>query len=73
MSTQDNDEFERIAIARDLVRKPEIKFLAGVMYNLATGHVGSQDDIPPIYVMIAHKIITKPGAKTLLIQAMEIL
>lgn len=71
--SHDNDdlnEFERIAITRDLVRKPEIKFLAGVLYNLATGSV-DKTAIPPVYVMIAHRIITRPSARAIIIQAIE--
>lgn len=72
MST--NDEFDQIIIARDLVRRPEIRFLAGCIYNLATGTVvGANGEIPAVYVMIAHRIMTKPGAKQLLIQAMEMI
>lgn len=69
--SHDNDdlnEFERIAVSRDLVRKPEIRFLAGVLYNLATGSV-DKTSIPPVYVMIAHRIVTRPEARAVLLQA----
>lgn len=68
--TDNLNEFERVAISRDLVRKPEIKFLAGVLYNLATGDV-DKSDIPPVYVMIAWRLITKPHARDLFKQALE--
>lgn len=62
------DEFEQIAIARDLVRKPEIKFLAGVLYTVTTGIV-DKSDIPPVYITIAHRILTRPNARELIIAA----
>lgn len=70
MSDNHIDEFAAIAISRDLVRKPEIKFVAGVLYNLATGAVVTED-IPSVYVMIAWRLLTKPNAKKLFIQALE--
>lgn len=69
--TNDNhiDEFQAIAISRDLARKPEIKFIAGVLYSLATGRV-VDEEIPPVYIMIAWRLLTKPNAKQLFIQAL---
>jgi hypothetical protein len=66
--SEQSDEFERVIIARELVRRPEIKFLAGVLYTMTTGDV-EKNDIPPIYITIAYKIITKPEARALLIAA----
>lgn len=63
-------DFELIAVTRDLVRHPETRFLASVLYHIATGAV---DNNPaPIYVMLAHKIINHPGAYTTLAHALEI-
>jgi len=66
--SEDSDEFQRIVIARELVRRPEIKFLAGVLYNLTTGVV-DKNEIPPIYITIAYKLITQKHARELLLAA----
>lgn len=66
--SEQSDEFERVVIAREMVRKPEIKFLAGVLFTMTTGVV-SKEEIPPIYITIAYKIITKPQARELLLAA----
>lgn len=56
-----NDEFENIAIARDLVRKPEIATIALALarINAPTSAVVTKDNIPPIYVTLAYRLMTR--------------
>jgi len=64
------DDLEMIAITRDLARKPEIRFLASVLHTIATGVV--EHDVmrmPPLYVRMAHRIITKPENRFILLHA----
>jgi hypothetical protein len=63
-------DFEQVAIARDLVRKPEIKLLAKTIASIHGAAV--DDDIPPIFVTLAHRLITRPEKKQLLLQVLEI-
>lgn len=63
-------DFELVAVTRDLVRKPETRFLASVLQHIATGVVEPQP--APIYIMLAHKIINNPGAVSTLLHALEI-
>jgi hypothetical protein len=54
------DEFEAIAISRDLMRKPEIATIALALarINAPTNVVVTKDRIPPVYVTLAYRLIT---------------
>lgn len=62
-------DFELVAVTRDLIRNPDTRFLAKAIQTIATGSV---EEVAPIYIMLAHKIINKPGAMENLKQALEI-
>lgn len=67
------DEFQQIAIMRDLVRRPEIRTLALILAKMgATGPV-DRNDIPAIWVMLAHKLITNKSQRQMLYAALEAL
>jgi hypothetical protein len=65
-------DFEQIAITRDLIRKPETRFLASVLESIATSSVAKTSEPKPIYVTLAHKIINHPGAMSTLQHALEV-
>lgn len=52
------DEFRDLAIARDLARKPQVRLLAMTLWRISTDDPIDKDNIPPIYVRMAHRIIT---------------
>lgn len=55
-----SDEFRDLAIARDLTRRPQVKLLALTLWRMATDDPIDKDNIPPIYVRMAHRMITDP-------------
>jgi hypothetical protein len=64
-------EFNLAAISRDLIRRPEIKHLAKVLAMLGpTGPV--TEDIPPIYIYQAYRLIEKPELAEILKTTIEI-
>lgn len=68
--TDEPVDFELIAVTRDLARNPDIRFLAKVIQSIASTEPVA--DPAPIYVMLAHKIINRPGALSNLVHALEI-
>lgn len=71
--TNDPRDFEQIAISRDLVRKPEIRTLALTLARInSTGPV-DKNEIPPIYVQLAHRLLTRKEARQLLLATLEAL
>ena len=60
MSNKSDEEFRDLAIARDLVRKPQVQLLAMTLWRIHTDLPTDKENIPPIFVRMAHKIITDP-------------
>jgi hypothetical protein len=56
----ENPTFEDISIARDLVRKPEVRMLALCLYRIGTTEPVVKDNIPPIYVRMAYRMLKEP-------------
>lgn len=54
------DDFRDMAIARDLIRKPQVKLLALTLWQIYTDDPKDKENIPPIFVRMAHRIITEP-------------
>lgn len=55
-----SDEFRDLAIARDLIRKPQVRLLALTLWQIYTDDPKDKDNIPPIFVRMAHRIISEP-------------
>lgn len=70
--TNNPTDFEIIAITRDLVRKPDTRFLAIALQRIGSTTPVVNNEPLPIYVVLAHKIINHPGAMSTLLQALEI-
>lgn len=54
------DDFRDLAIARDLMRKPQVKLLALTLWRIYTDDPMDKENIPPIFVRMAHRIINDP-------------
>lgn len=67
------NEFERIAVARDLVRKPEVKLLANILFRIGgtTSIATEADEIPAFYIILAHRIMTRKAERELLLEAIK--
>lgn len=70
MSDDNIIEFSLVAITRDLSRRPEIRHLAKVLARL--GPNNHTDDIAPIYLFQAYRLIEKPELVQLLLDTIEI-
>jgi hypothetical protein len=73
MTNNIHPSFEDIAIARDLVRKPEIKLLAMCLYRIAATEPVDKDNIPPMFVRMAHRMIHHPEHVKALNAVLEII
>ena len=66
------NEFEQMAITRDLARRPEIRHLAKVLQKLGPTETVEADPPAPIYLQQAYRLIEKPLLAELLITTLEI-
>ena len=66
------NEFEQMAISRDLARRPEIRHLAKVLQKLGPTETVAADPPAPIYLQQAYRLIEKPQLAELLITTLEI-
>lgn len=72
MSNDNVVEFQLAAITRDLVRRPEIRHLAKVLSKLGPTRPVEGDDIQPIYIYMAFKLIEKPELAAMLMATIEV-
>lgn len=56
------NEFEAVAIARDLMRKPDVRILALAIANLMATPTRPvhRDNIPPLYLIMANRLLNHP-------------
>lgn len=64
--TDEISDFKIVAVTRDLSRRPEIRHLAFVLQKIASTTPVSQDDVAPIFVYQAYRLIEKPELVELL-------
>ncbi len=64
-------EFNIRAISRDLARRPEIRHLAKVLSMLGPRELVT-DEIAPIYIYQAYKLIEKPAMAELLVTTIDV-
>lgn len=70
--TDNIDEFQLVAITRDLARRPEVKHLAKVLSMLGPTRPVEGEDIQPIYIYMAYKLIEKPELTEILKTTIDI-
>lgn len=62
------NELEYVAVARDLMRNPEIRLLARTLASLA----GMDKNNPPAsFIMLANNIVKKPQQRAMLLNTIE--
>lgn len=73
--THENPSIEDIAIVRDLVRRPEVKMLAMALAKIGSPStaVVDKDNLPIIWVRMAHRLINHPENWLMLDRIREIL
>lgn len=69
----DLTDFEQVAITRDLVRRPEIKVLAYTLAKINSNGPIDRDNIPPLYVTLAYRLITHRAKREALTSILEAL
>lgn len=69
------DEFEAVAVARDLMRRPNIATLALALarLNAPTGIVVNKERIPPVYVTLAYRLLTKRDERLAMLALIDLL
>ena len=75
MPADEYDEFEAIAIGRDLMRRPQIATLALSLarLNAPTGVVVHKDKVPPLYITLAYRILSRRDERIALVSLIDLL
>lgn len=66
------DELEIIAVTRDLFRKPHVKALAVALARF-NGAEATKESVPPIYIMMANRLITHKADRIALLHLIDML
>lgn len=69
------NEFEAIAIARDLSRRPDVKVLALAIANLMATPTRpvEKERIPPLYLIMANRLLAHPVERKAFLALLDML
>jgi hypothetical protein len=70
------DEFEAIAVARDLVRKPEVRTLALALARFNAPKNSQKitvDNIPAIWIIFSHRLLSHPTERAAILALVDML